>query len=156
MYTWEKARDYALRLLTYRERSRCEIGNKLKEKGYDQEIIKTVLTRLENSNLLNDRRFAQNWAISRLKRKYTSLRIFAELKKKGVEEEIIKQVLREAFSEVDEFDLALGLIHQKNLSLKNRNLQQMRRIAGMLQRRGFSFSTIRRVIDHLSRQDQES
>jgi len=65
-----RAREYALRLLEYRERSEQEIEERMAGKNYDERLIKSTMKSLKNHNLVNDRRFARMWAESCVRRSY--------------------------------------------------------------------------------------
>jgi len=141
-----KAREYALKLLEYRERSEQEIRNRMGRKEYNQELINKTVRFLKDQNLLNDRRFAQIWAESRLRRSYGRWKVQADLNEKGVKEEIIEETLKELYSKVNETQMALDLIQKKWPSLSRENNPLLRRVSGFLERRGFSFEVITEII----------
>ncbi len=141
-----RAREYALRLLEYRERSEQEIEEKMARKNYDERLIKSTMKSLKNHNLVNDRRFARMWAESCLRRSYGRWKVQTDLNKKGIDKEIVEEVLKESYSKVDEVQIALALIQKKWPFLKEEKNTLLRRVSDFLKRRGFPFEVIAEVI----------
>ncbi len=141
-----RAREYALRLLEYRERSEQEIKERMARKNYDERLIKNTIKSLKNHNLVNDRRFARMWAESCLRRSYGRWKVRSDLNKKGIDEEIVEEVLRESYSKVDEVQIALALIQKKWPFSKEEKNTLLRRVSDFLKRRGFPFEVIAEVI----------
>lgn len=141
-----RAREYALRLLEYRERSEQEIEERMARKNYDERLIKSTIKSLKNHNLVNDRRFARMWAESRLRRSYGRWKVQSDLNKKGIDKEIVEEVLKESYSKVDEVQIALALIQKKWPFLKEEKNTPLRRVSDFLKRRGFPFEVIAEVI----------
>jgi len=141
-----RAREYALRLLEYRERSEQEIKERMARKNYSERLIKSTIEFLENHNLVNNRRFARMWAESCLRRSYGRWKVQADLNKKGIDKEIVEEVLRESYSKADEIQIALALIQKKWPSLKKEENALLRRVSDFLKRRGFPFEVIAEVI----------
>lgn len=141
-----RAREYALRLLEYRERSEQEIKERMARKNYNERLIKSTIGFLKNHNLVNNRRFARMWAESCLRRSYGRWKVQTDLNKKGIDKEIIEEVLRESYSKVDEIQRALALIQKKWPFLRKKENALLRRISDFLKRRGFPFEVIAEVI----------
>ena len=141
-----RAREYALRLLEYRERSEQEIKERMSRKNYNERLIKSTIESLKNHNLVNDRRFARMWAESCLRRSYGRWKVQSDLSKKGIDEEIVEEVLRESYSKVDEVQIALALIQKKWPFLEEEKNVLLRRVSDFLKRRGFPFEVIAEVI----------
>ena len=141
-----RAREYALRLLEYRERSEQEIKERMARKNYNERLIKSTIKSLKNHNLVNDRRFARMWAESCLRRSYGRWKVQSDLDKKGINEEIVEEVLRESYSKVDEVQIALVLIQKKWPFLEEEKNTLLRRVSDFLKRRGFPFEVIAEVI----------
>lgn len=147
-----QAQDYALKLISYRERSREEIQVRMKRKGFEKDVTEEVLRYLESHKYLDDRRFAEVWAYDRLRKNYGRWRVIWELREKGVDQEIIDEVVKEIYSAVDEIGMALDLVNRKGYSLESAQDKGVaRRASGFLRRRGFSFSVIREVMGRTPR-----
>jgi regulatory protein len=80
------ARERALQLLRYRERSASELQQRLIDAGYPSVVVAAVVKRFCEVELVDDRRFASAWVRSRASAGYGRRRILHELAQKGVDE----------------------------------------------------------------------
>lgn len=138
----EQAHALCLRLLTGRSRTRAELTGQLTKRGYPDEVIDTVLDRLAVVGLVDDAEFADQWIRSRARTGKGNRALIAELKTKGVDDEVIASVLDEGDID-DERIRAERLIEQKlrrELLDGNDDTKIMRRLVGMLARRGYGQS----------------
>lgn len=137
----ERARSFAYRLLALRRRTRRELEMRLEQKGFSKEVTRSVLGSLEKYGYINDKAFARLWVEQKLaKRGLPGLR--RELMEKGVDIEIINEILAELDPEA-EYSAALELAKKK--SALDGGVCPFPRLAGFLQRRGFSYEVIARV-----------
>jgi len=146
-----KARDAALRLLTVRARSRWELSDRLKRKGFDEATRQSVLAALEEAGLVDDRAFAQLWAEERIRlRPVGRMRLANELRAKRVREETIGAVLDPVYAEHAEADLALAVL-RKRLSKSGTatDRRERSRLESHLLRRGFSFEAAAEAMKQL-------
>src|SRR3989338_3400294 len=151
---FEKGKQIAYRFLSYRPRSKKEVERKLKEKKISGENISSIISLLEKNNYLNDREFTLNWIRYRMENKPLGRRSLEyELREKGVDSEIIKDSLDEVYTgEFDEYEVAVRLAEKKIASLRKKKMEYnafKRGIFSYLQRKGFSFSLIERVMSDL-------
>ena len=92
-----KAKEKALRLLSFRAHSKKELENKIKHYT-DQQSAEQVAKKMEDIGLVNDLEFSKTYAREFSSRKYYSKnRIIYELSQKGVE----KSIILEAISDID-------------------------------------------------------
>lgn len=75
-------------------RSRKEILRHLIDKGYDRDVAKEALERLDAYHYTDDRVYAESYIRSKSKN-YGKFRLQAELRQKGVDSEIIDELLDE-------------------------------------------------------------
>jgi len=143
-----KAQAYALMLLGYRERSLREIRMRMRRRGYEEKLIDRVVNYLKDRNLINDKRFAQLWAESRIKKGYGSWRIKSEFEQKGVDREMTDEILKDLYSGIDEVQVALDLVKKKRWLLKEPQ-RLTERVSSLLRRRGFSFEVISNVVEKI-------
>ena len=66
---FKKAKNQALKYLSYRDRSKWEITQYLEKKQHSHHVIQQTLEYLENFDYVDDQRFALQWASSILTRK---------------------------------------------------------------------------------------
>ena len=154
---WRKLKSlsplsYALRLLKARLRSRFELDQALQRKGFLEQERLEILEQLEGVDLINDERFARSWITSRDRLSPRGVKLLKmELAQKGIAKEIVAQALsqRETSDEPpDEVAQAKDLVERKErqyagLPKEVRN----RRVTALLLRRGFSFGTIKRILE---------
>lgn len=137
--SWQ-ARSKAVELLARREHSRRELEQKLIQRGYSQETISRVLDGLEERGYLDDRRFAESWVGSRIRRKPEGKRKLASgLAAKGVHREIIEEVLQG----VDTRQLLTAAYEQ----LEGKAGGDREKLLRSLAARGFAYQEIRRFFE---------
>lgn len=148
----EKAKEYALNLLSYRQRSHKELADRLRVKGYKDAAIKVVLSSLKKLNLIDDEAFARSWAEERTSRKPIGRELLSqELWQKGIATEIIDRVCEDVFAERSEESLALTAAHNKLRSSQNLDPStRTRRLYSYLRRRGFHPDVISRVMEKVN------
>ena len=150
-----KAREAALTLLDYRARTQRELEQRLLRKGYAEDIIAQVLSQLEKVDLVNDERFASDWVSNRLiNRPAGRSRMQWELRRKGVSSEIVDEALEQVDDET-EFDMALELAQKKLGGKIIEDRDSRRKLAGFLQRRGFHWDIVSRVLDRVGPEEEE-
>jgi regulatory protein len=129
------ARDRAVRLLTYRERSAKELTDRLREDGYLPETVASVLERLVAAGLLDDERFARSLArnLTQIRRLGRS-RASRELAAHGIDPLLASEALDEALSVEDEGAAAGELA--RTLALRTGATRD--KVAAKLLRRGYA------------------
>jgi regulatory protein len=139
----EQARVLCLRLLTARARTRAELSGQLAKRGYPDDVSDRVLDRLAQVGLVNDIDFAEQWVRSRRVNARKGKRaLAAELQTKGVDNDVITDALAGIDAGVER-ERAEQLVRDK---LRREKLgdgddpKVMRRLVGMLARRGFGQS----------------
>ncbi|MEU7767430.1 recombination regulator RecX [Nocardia sp. NPDC049190] len=146
--TVEQAKEACLRLLAVRARSRAELAQRLAAKGYSPEVSEQALDRLADVRLIDDAAFAEQWVNSRHTVSGRGKQALAqELRRKGVAQSDAASALA-AITDDDEEVRAAELVRRK-LRSGTRDLDRdktIRRLVGMLARRGFTQSTAYRVV----------
>lgn len=139
------AREAALRLLDVRERSAAELRTRLKQKGYLPEVIEAVIARLQESGLQDDARFAELYASdARGLRAWGSRRVQHELQARGLDREQAAAAATEN-PEAEE-ERAFALARKRARSMGGLAVEvRLRRLLGMLARRGFPSDICLRV-----------
>jgi regulatory protein len=148
----EEAKQKIIRLLNRRIYSEKEIVDKLRQKGYDDRIVDSVVGELKQLLLIDDLSFARAFVSDRMRLKPEgSFKVAYELRQKGISKEIVEQVLRE--EQVVEGDSERALeIAGKRLATFATTMDKktkQRRLSDYLKRRGFSFEVIRNTLDSL-------
>ena len=150
------ANTIALNALVARAKSKGELLAHLKKRGIEDDVAQATIFRLQENGLINDSEFAKAWTQSRHTSKKLSKRIIAgELRTRGVDQSSIDEALDEIDDE-SEYRTAFSLGMKKYNTMSRLEPEvQIRRIQSLLQRKGFSFPTIARVIRELDVQSDE-
>ncbi len=152
----ETARAVAFRYLGYSARTRAEIEQRLLRDEFPGDIVAKVVDELHASGYLDDTAYARQWVEDRADRKrYGRVRLAAELNRKGIGRETASEALS-GIEEDDEFRRAFQAAASRwaaedPLALDWQLLQKEKsRISGFLMRRGFTWQTIKKVLDSLT------
>ena len=130
-----------------------ELRARLGQKGFEPDICQAAIDSLLQQHLLDDRAFVAFWISNRLSFKPMSRRLLLrELRAKGIEEELLQSSLQE-MDLPSEVDLARQLLKQKEKRFNRQDSASLKRLQGYLSRRGFSYETIRHVLDERSESD---
>ena len=144
--------DAAMRFLQSRLHSTAEMRRKLMRKQWAEELVDTVLEELARLGYLNDANFAKAKALSCAQHKqHGRRRAMQELMLAGVTRGVADRALGEVYA-----DKADSAAVARKLAIKqSARLQKLdptvarRRLAGMLQRRGFDYDSVKPVIDEV-------
>jgi regulatory protein len=133
-----------LKLLSYRPRSDAEVRKKLEKNSVPENRIAEVLERLHRAGLLDDSRFARDWAENRSEFRPRSRRALAiEMRQRGVDNEAIAQ----AVADLDDDSLAYQAAIKYCRRLNGLEWQVFRqKLTGFLGRRGFSYDVTAPVV----------
>jgi regulatory protein len=143
----EQAREICLNLLSSRPRTRKELADALAKKGVPDEVAEQVLGRFAEVGIIDDTLFATMWVESRHRGRGLAGRALSqELRRKGVDDEIV----RDAVAQLDpdeEAATARSLVRRKLASTRGLTAEaRIRRLAGMLARKGYSPGLAFRVV----------
>lgn len=146
--TVEQAKEACLRLLAVRARSRAELARRLSAKGFPTDVADAALDRLAEVGLIDDAGFAREWVRQRHGFSGKGRQALAqELRRKGVAAEDAAPAL-DAVTADDEYDRATALVRRKLRTLPaglDRE-KAMRRLVGMLARRGYGHGVAYAVV----------
>jgi len=141
------ARQICLHQLEHAPRTRAELAATLRRKGIDDDVAEQVLSRFAEVGMIDDALFAQLWVTSRHRGKGLAGRALSqELRRKGVADE----TAAEAVATIDrdqELATARELVDRKLRSTAGLATDaRVRRLAGMLARKGYPAGTAFRVV----------
>lgn len=143
----EQARTICLRLLTGTPRTRKQLADALRKREIPDDVADEVLSRFEEVGLINDSAFADAWVESRHHGRGLARRALArELRTKGVDSTLIDDAVGQLDSEQEEAT-ARELVARKLRSTRGLDRdKRLRRLAGMLARKGYSEGMALRVV----------
>lgn len=151
--TLKRAKKRALYLLGERAFCKAELLGKL-TKTYGGEIADEALEYVDSLGYINDEEYAAKFAEYLIHRKKHGIfRARREMLMKGLDRELCDSVLAE-FSE-EEIDEELIELIEKRYSAKIGDLDDRRRTAAALVRRGYDFGSVRRCIEYVARNQDE-
>ena len=143
----ERARAICLRLLTGTPRTRKQLADALRKREIPDVVAEEVLSRFEEVGLIDDSAFAAAWVDSRHHGRGLARRALAqELRTKGVDSTLIDAAVARLDSEQEE-DTARELVARKLRSTRGLDRdKRLRRLAGMLARKGYPEGMALRVV----------
>lgn len=142
----ERVRKRALGLLSRREHTVRELGEKLRAKEEAEDVVRAVVEDLARKDLVSDARYARAFALDAVRMKPRARRrIVSELVERGVPAATAGQTVDAAFDEeeVDDPVLARRLAEAYLPRVADASDEtRWRRVATYLQRRGFDNTLI--------------
>lgn len=145
-----KVYDRVLKFLSYRPRSEKELQDWFRKKNVGEETQKMIVKKLQKLGYLDDKEFVNWWIGQRMAFKPMGKRLLAmELRKKGISQEVIDEQLNNlTIEQFGEKKLAEKVAEKKLKSLKQYSgLELRQKLYTALARRGFSWETIKEVLD---------
>jgi len=144
--------EAAIKILMRRAHSVSEMKKALIRRTADEDLIKKVIARLKQNGLIDDARYAKQFARQRTElRKQGKFRVARELRARGVPDHHIEAALEEAAKDTDEAAVIRQRIERK-LKLFRGEVDD-RKIASLfrsLLRLGFPADLIRRELKSFS------
>ena len=133
----------AVRLLAVKSRSTEEIRRLLAGRGFAADAIAAAIARLTAARYLDDAEFTRAWLASTAHQRLGPARLSRALRVKGVPEPLIAQAMRELTATRSPIETAADAARRKFPSLAGlpRPVAR-RRLAGFLERKGFSAEII--------------
>ena len=143
----KRAKLRALHLLSDMDRTENALREKLRLGLYPQEIIDAAVEYVRSFGYLNDARYAENFVRSRQGIK-SRREIRAQLLQKGVPSELIEDAFEACGEEGGEADAIRRLLEKKRFDPVCADEREIQRLYGYLARKGFSYKTVRQVIQN--------
>lgn len=143
----EQARGICLRLLTGTPRTRKQLADALRKREIPDEAAEEVLARFEDVGLIDDAAFAGAWVESRHHGRGLARRaLVRELRTKGVDSAVIDEAVGQLDADQEE-ETARELVARKLRSTRGLDRdKRLRRLAGMLARKGYGEGMALRVV----------
>jgi len=141
------ARKILLDQLTGRARSRSDLAARLAQRDVPEEIAGRLLDRFEEVGLVDDAAFARGWVEQRQAGRGLARRALAqELRRKGIDDEVAREALDEIDPD-DEVEAARTLVRRRLRTVRDLDQEvAVRRLSGMLARKGYPPSVAFRVV----------
>ncbi|MDR2729652.1 MAG: recombination regulator RecX [Treponema sp.] len=131
------AEKAALRLIARAEQCSAGISLKLEKRKFSSKCADTVISRLIELKLIDDKRFARLWLESRPGLTRSPRRLLAGLVKRGIDMNCAKSILSEVLDEETEFSLL------RRFAEKHSQEHDKQELEYLFKREGFSSKAIR-------------
>ena len=147
--------EAAVRALMRRAYSVYEMKQLLGRRTEDDKLLRTVMDRLKRAKMIDDERFAKQFARQRTEiRRQGKFRIARDLRARGVPDRHIEAALAESAKETDESAIVRQRLERKLRSFRGEITEN--KIASMyrsLLRAGFSADVVRRELKAVTREE---
>lgn len=152
----QTARQICLNQLEHAPRTRAELVSVLRRKGVEDDVAEQVLSRFAEVGMIDDALFAQLWVTSRHRGKGLARQALRhELRRKGVDEDAVAEAVATLDPEV-ELATARGLVDRRLRTTTGLTTEvRVRRLAGMLARKGYPAGVAFRVVKEALAADGE-
>ncbi len=142
----QRAKDYALLLLSYRARTVHELQSRLLRRKFRPEVATAAVGRLVELKLVDDAQFARDFVRDRIALGRRGKRlVHLELIRFGVSEEDIARAMEQAPDECESARELVKKYRTRYAKLEPRTRKQ--RLYALLARRGFSPDTISEALE---------
>ena len=142
----ERTMNRAIRLLAARPRSVRELRERLLEKLWtDDAIVDAVIEKLIEYKYLDDKQFAHDVAMSRLRQNpQGKRRLRMTMSRKKLDKEIVDAAVSDAYEEIPEDEL-IDKVIEKRLKLRGKpaTRDEAKKFYDHLLRRGFGYDLVR-------------
>ena len=148
----------AVRLLAAKPRSIEELRLRLMEKNWtNEEIVDTVLKKLEEYNYLDDEKFANDFAASKLRQKPVGRRRLKQtLSTKKLDKETIDEAIEKVYEQMPEEDiLEEAIVKRVRIKGKPETREDTKKFYDYLMRQGFSYDIIKKKMKEIADRDFE-
>jgi regulatory protein len=151
------ARLICLRQLTAAPRTRAQLAETLRRRGVPEEAADAVLGRFTEVGLIDDAMFASAWVESRHHGRGLGRRaLAAELNQRGVDRDDIQAAVAKLSPET-ELSTARALVERRLSGTAGLPAQvRLRRLVGMLARKGYPAGLAYRVVREVLDQERQS
>jgi len=150
----EAAYRAASRALAARGRARGDLRRRLAQKQHPPQAVEQALARLEERGLLDDGRFAVDYAARRATKGRGPARIVADLLAQGVARGLAETAVRDAFAQegLDPATTLRAVAARRAAQLAGLDPSvRRRRLLAYLSRRGYRGAGLRQVVDEVER-----
>ena len=147
--------DAAIKILMRRAHSIHEMRQALERRCEDASMVKNVMVRLKSAGLLDDARYASQFAHQRTEgRKQGKYRVARDLRARGVPDRHIEAALEEVAKSTDEAALVRQRIERKLRSFRGEiDEKKLASLYRSLLHAGFSVDIIRRELHLMTREN---
>lgn len=152
-----KAKARAFDYLAHKPRTETEVRRKLRQNEYSEPVIASVIERLQELSYLDDTQYAEQYVERRFASKgYGPVRIRQELRKRGIDRHLAETAVADFFEGENPLAAAREKAQKRWPRIAREDDPRKRRdkLYRYLKRRGYTYDTIRVVIDEMEAQSE--
>lgn len=143
---YDRAKEKAFFLLTYRDHSVYELKVKLRKRDFDEKVIDKTIEYLLENGYLNDKKFSEIYLNELLNTKRSGMMIIRKkLFQKGLSRELISNLLDDLDDEIFHNNCLFHLQKKRKLLEKKHDENIKNKLYNYLSRKGFRYETILNV-----------
>lgn len=149
----EAAHRAALRAIARRAHARFDLRRRLLQKQHPPAAVDAALDRLGAAGLLDDARFARDYAAAKARRGRGPSRLMRDLQSQGVDRRVAEEAVRTSLADegVDPAEAVRAMATKRAAQLAGLPpVVRKRRLVAFLMRRGFGGSEMREVVESLN------
>lgn len=144
----KRARLRAMNLLKGRSYTSFQLMDKLTTGGYSEKHAREAVDYVASFGYIDDRQYAEDF-IEYNKERKSKQRILSDLQQKGISRPLVEEVWEETVGENMaelEKEQIRGWLQKKHFDASQGSPADIKKMAGFLYRKGFSFDSIRSVL----------
>ncbi|AYV38743.1 regulatory protein RecX [Aeromonas veronii] len=146
------ARAYAMRSLARRESAESELARRLRQQGYQEEVIEAVVDYCRGYNWVNDERYGAMAVRAGAAKGHGPLKIRFDLRRKGLDDGQIDAAFEQP--ELDWFELAFELLERRAKIVDLADFKLRMKWLKYLLGRGFTQDQARYAISALQEREE--
>lgn len=149
----EAAQGAALRSLNRRAHARLDLRRRLLQKQHPAPAVDAALERLRVAGLIDDTRFAFDYAAAKARRGRGPARLIRDLQALGVDRRVAEEAVRRSLAAegVDPGETVRALVEKRAKQLAGLPpIVRKRRLVAFLVRRGFGGAEVREAVEALT------
>lgn len=150
---YNAAKEASFRYLGRRDHASFEIKQKLKKKGFREDVIESVLEELSEKDFLNDQNFSIKFITEKSElNRWGRKKIESELYKKGINQKTIRQTLNSFFDNLSQDQICLDLVikRKRHFLREDDPYKRLMKIYNYLAGRGFTSSDIKKAMPKIA------
>ncbi len=148
---YPRAYEKAVDRLAATDKTVYEIQKKLEAYGFSQMIIDRAVAELKRRHFIDDKRYAQNFILSKSNTKSIN-EICYILKTKGISKELIDEITEEDEYSDDKAVRTIIIKKMKNKDLTDKN--ELRKLTAYVCNKGFEYELVKRTITQIMEEQE--
>lgn len=142
----KEAKQKALSLLNYMDRTESQLRQKLKEKSFTNDVIDAAVDYVKSFGYINDAGYAERYIMNKQNSK-SRQELYAALSQKGIRREHIEHALETCYESENELTTIYRLCEKRHFVAEEATDAEKRKMYQYLLRKGFRGEDICKVLN---------